>query len=719
MKLKNRKCIRFLLIVAVILVSELMNVAVAAQAERLKDTYASLLPEFAHCSPLLGAVWWETGLLKRYFMYGNIDDQGNGDATIKLMHMMFRLDQKNFLISELAAHCSATTIGKIVGWLETQRLKAVQLKAGQQATGDDQASVGKSNDVLVAELAALIENDDDFKRSCNDPLVSEEVKKLCLAIMASMGESSGQELYPPATTYAILLALLYKKTMNKPELDAYFAAVQQEFNDKSIFKPEGEQSPEDTAFESTVFSQIYGDIKKKATGDIPEGRTWIENLVIFSLYPSGAKAILKKGVLWLQRHYYFLRDLENDAGIKIDTIKLILSADEQPSEVSEIIASKLISTLLEAELKSLLTSISSISSIKGKCIFHKILIDRGFTDYYADAIAVAAKGMESLDNSVRRVALDLFKKLFEKEQGFTQAAAAARAGMRSKDDGIQRGALALYKALFAKINPDMQRGNTGMRWFYNTVFGKGLGFNEAITAASRAMKSDSVSVQVFALNLYKMLLEKGQGFKEAIAAASLGMKSGNPDMQKTALNLYKTLLKKEQGFNEVIESANQAMKRKDYQGESALYKVLVEVASEGADNSNLDVQKSALGRLGLLVEKGQGFDAAIAAAKKGVDSTDPGVQQAALNLYKALVERGQDFDAAIVAANMGMTSSEKDVQPAALALYKALVEVARKDANNSNSVAQKTALGHLGLLVEKGQGFDAAIAAAKKGVDST
>lgn len=101
-----------------------------------------------YLSPFIGFIWWETGLIERYYRYGNIDvvmDKENfvvekilgGDATIRLVHELFYAVGPNFdctVDSTLPAqYFTAAVVGQILNSIELHRNDIDQLT--QSLTG--------------------------------------------------------------------------------------------------------------------------------------------------------------------------------------------------------------------------------------------------------------------------------------------------------------------------------------------------------------------------------------------------------------------------------------------------------------------------------------------------------------------------------------------------------------------------------------------------------
>ena len=129
----------------------------------IKGTYEPLKAEFKRCSPLHGTIWWESGLVEKYYHFGYFDDKTKGkefrdgslflkgDGVPRLIHNLFHVVQGSFNRtynnSYPANHFSPALIGKLVRKIEG----FIQEK--KQELGDEERE----------ELKRLIEQDEDFQ----------------------------------------------------------------------------------------------------------------------------------------------------------------------------------------------------------------------------------------------------------------------------------------------------------------------------------------------------------------------------------------------------------------------------------------------------------------------------------------------------------------------------------------------------------------------------
>ncbi|MFA6991389.1 MAG: hypothetical protein WC192_05075, partial [Candidatus Babeliales bacterium] len=99
----------------------------------IKDTYSILSDDFKHCSPIHGAVWAETQLLKKYWKDVDKWSKNNPskslrvkykDSTSALIKQLFNLVGDTFSTTkELmpAKHLSPKLIGLIIGTIEQNK----------------------------------------------------------------------------------------------------------------------------------------------------------------------------------------------------------------------------------------------------------------------------------------------------------------------------------------------------------------------------------------------------------------------------------------------------------------------------------------------------------------------------------------------------------------------------------------------------------------------
>ncbi len=150
----------------------------AINIKYIKDTYEVLKPEYRHLSPVHGAVWWEKGLVQKYYKFGfygkSIPKTKKGIAhapygTVALIRDLFHEVQGSFNVtkspSSTAFHFSAETVAKILATIETykdkpitQREKVLVEKKGKKI------EVNKTTG-LADELKQVITSDTDFQAS--------------------------------------------------------------------------------------------------------------------------------------------------------------------------------------------------------------------------------------------------------------------------------------------------------------------------------------------------------------------------------------------------------------------------------------------------------------------------------------------------------------------------------------------------------------------------
>ncbi|MCK4518052.1 hypothetical protein KAT92_04705, partial [Candidatus Babeliales bacterium] len=156
---------RFFVLFLVFLVS-VFQTSHALPIGSVKGTYNPFKPEFKRCSPLQGAIWWEFGLVEKYFHLGYFNDKDKdkgkgkefrdgslflkGDGVPRLIHNLFHVVQGSFNRtynnSYPAKHFSPALIGKLVGKIE----------------GFIYSEKHELGDVEKAELKNLIKHDKHF-----------------------------------------------------------------------------------------------------------------------------------------------------------------------------------------------------------------------------------------------------------------------------------------------------------------------------------------------------------------------------------------------------------------------------------------------------------------------------------------------------------------------------------------------------------------------------
>lgn len=201
----------------------------------LHGTWNALSEQAKHCSPLIGAMYWETNYIKKLYYFGNALQTNSkdkltfaGDKTIEVIHRLFLEVQGSFNLSTnkdyVTAHLSPKVLGEIIGTLESCKHQ-------------------KPN-VLAEDLITVITNHPDYQASIEaekkarpvgygtNPFSTSTQKKrltaLCKAIAQSFSEQGWHhdQHYPSYTTHAILLTVVYRKTNNRQDLHNYFESLQ-------------------------------------------------------------------------------------------------------------------------------------------------------------------------------------------------------------------------------------------------------------------------------------------------------------------------------------------------------------------------------------------------------------------------------------------------------------------------------------------------------------
>jgi hypothetical protein len=179
------------------------------------------------------------------------------------------------------------------------------------------------------------------------------------------------------------------------------------------------------------------------------------------------------------------------------------------------------------------------------------LVDANMEKFYEEAKTAAKEGVNSLHPVSQGLALDLWKALLEKDQGFKaldfqDAIFAATKGENNSNRFVWDSALNLWKALVEKVQgvkePELKKQV----------------FEGAIAAATKVMNKLKHVVRKSVLDLWKALVEKvqgvqdqvlkKQGFDKAIDAARDGMHSFHPEVQISALDLWKALFENGEGL---------------------------------------------------------------------------------------------------------------------------------------------------------------------------
>ena len=99
-----KKIASIVLLIVSVCILEKTPLSARISLGEIKETYTVLNPNFSSLSPIIGAVWWESGVIHNYYKFGNCTKEKGratlGDATIQLIHELFH---------ELAGDLSITT----------------------------------------------------------------------------------------------------------------------------------------------------------------------------------------------------------------------------------------------------------------------------------------------------------------------------------------------------------------------------------------------------------------------------------------------------------------------------------------------------------------------------------------------------------------------------------------------------------------------------------
>ena len=138
----------------------------AVGPDAIRGTWDCLKPEYKRCSPLQGAIWWESGLVKKYYDFGRSktkigEKTFEADDTVELTKTLFHPVQGSFNVSTIknrpAAHMSPRTIAKVIAEIE-------------KAYGPD-----GTEELTTETIKTVVEEDEDFKSSLD--ITREELKK--------------------------------------------------------------------------------------------------------------------------------------------------------------------------------------------------------------------------------------------------------------------------------------------------------------------------------------------------------------------------------------------------------------------------------------------------------------------------------------------------------------------------------------------------------------
>lgn len=210
----------------------------------IKGTYSILSDEFKHCSPIHGAVWSETQLLKKYYKCGNAED-----FTVKLINELFHLVGDTFSITKgehtAAYYFTAETIGKIIGIIE---LDKKTLSNTNFTSSNFKSQLPQKSQKYATPLFKLILGSLCECGFINDPKITVS--------------------YPPYTTHAILLGFLYKLSTSKKDFRSYFEKLQEQIPPDSLFTDDGKKNFEKIAdWNSSCFDETQVDPIIKVCSD--------------------------------------------------------------------------------------------------------------------------------------------------------------------------------------------------------------------------------------------------------------------------------------------------------------------------------------------------------------------------------------------------------------------------------------------------------------------
>lgn len=227
----------------------------------LKDTYSILKDEYKYLSPVHGAIWMETQILKNYYKSGDPKS-----STIILIKELFNLIEDAFGVTRnvgMPAHYfSPEIIASIIGTIE-------------KCTVEDRKNLSKKIQGLICVHPDFVQKaQGELKEKWDDEnqqrILRQRIEKLSKAIIKSLeecgfwGESKYGRIYPPYTTHAILLGFLYKLANDKKDLSAYFNTLSS-VAEKDIFTSSGRAIFTQKSWESSCFNKGEVDTILKAS----------------------------------------------------------------------------------------------------------------------------------------------------------------------------------------------------------------------------------------------------------------------------------------------------------------------------------------------------------------------------------------------------------------------------------------------------------------------
>ncbi len=186
-------------------------------------------------------------------------------------------------------------------------------------------------------------------------------------------------------------------------------------------------------------------------------------------------------------------------------------------------------------------------------IFAKVVLvfEKLSGKYESVILTAASKGLISHEQSLSERAMDLFRALFDKGQGYQEAIETASKWYQEIIDTKDA------------WNADIGFKYNSALYLFEALLDKDQGYQEAIETASKCLMSSNQLLRHSALCLFTELVKKGQGYQEAIAAASKYFAEteaeSNSDLEIRALCLFTELVKKGQGQKEAIAAASKCL----------------------------------------------------------------------------------------------------------------------------------------------------------------
>jgi len=262
-------------------------------------------------------------------------------------------------------------------------------------------------------------------------------------------------------------------------------------------------------------------------------------------------------------------------------------------------------------------------------------------------------------------------------------------------------------------------------------------FNEAITAASKAISFEDPEVVLKAFELFEILVKKGQAIPEATSAIKNRALSTDPNLNNALFELLEALLAKDAAINEALTALQEVIKKGiEFSSFSeTLFRYLFS-KGKGFDEAVTLAKKLVTTQDGMakgimifhyLIPYGKGINEAIKAAQDTIKIQTQFGRDMAIFLYRTLVSNGHALADATKIAQEAMTSPDFREQINGLELFSVLIqkdhainEVLKiiKENYKDENIQINLFYYILPILIEKDKGFDEALLVAKEFVSS-